>query len=208
METLLSKNSNEFSANQKKFLKADAIFKAVLIFGFIIIAALNLANLFVMATALICIIIGTYGIKQERIMIDGLNDLEEFKGNIHNQLEKDIQFYRNNIINHKYFKMQNILSNLKPAELWRNFEILCDIPRPSKKESNIIQYVNEFGKKIQLETVVDQAGNVLIKKPATAGMENKKTIILQAHLDMVPQKNRNIQHDFEKDPIIPVIEGN
>jgi TRAP-type C4-dicarboxylate transport system permease small subunit len=98
METLLSKTSSEFSASQKKLLKADAIFKVALIFGFIFIAAFNLANLFVMATALICIIIGTIGIKQERLMIDGLNDLEEFRGTIRNQLEKDIQFYRNNLI--------------------------------------------------------------------------------------------------------------
>ena len=98
METLLNKTSTEFSTSQKKLLKADAIFKVALIFGFIIVAALNLANLFVMATALICIIIGTLGIKQERLMIDGLNELAEFKGNIRNQLEKDIQFYKNNIV--------------------------------------------------------------------------------------------------------------
>ena len=98
METLLNKTSSEFSTNQKKLLKADAIFKVALIFGFIFIAAFNLANLFVMFTALICIIIGTIGIKQERLMIDGLNDLQEFRGSVRNQLERDIQFYRNNIL--------------------------------------------------------------------------------------------------------------
>lgn len=98
METLLNKTSSDFSASQKKLLKADAIFKAALIFGLIFIAAFNLSNLFVMATALICIIIGTVGIKQERLMIDGLNDLQEFRGSVRNQLERDIQFYRNNII--------------------------------------------------------------------------------------------------------------
>ncbi len=98
METLLNKTSSEFSTNQKKLLRADAIFKVALIFGFIFVAAFNLANLFVMFTVLICIIIGTIGIKQERLMIDGLNDLQEFKGTIRNQLERDIHFYRNNII--------------------------------------------------------------------------------------------------------------
>lgn len=98
METLLNQTSSEFSTSQKKLLKADAIFKVALIFGFIFIAAFNLANLFVMAIALICIIIGAIGIKQERLMIDGINDLQEFRGTIRNQLERDIQFYRNNII--------------------------------------------------------------------------------------------------------------
>jgi hypothetical protein len=98
METLLNKTSGEFSTSQKRLLKADAIFKVALIFGFICITAFNLANLFVMATSLICIIIGTIGIKQERLMIEGLNDLQEFKGSIRNQLEKDIQFYRNNVM--------------------------------------------------------------------------------------------------------------
>ncbi len=98
METLLNKSSSEFSTNQKKLLKADAIFKVALIFGFIVIAAFNLSNLFVMVTALICIIIGTFGIKQERLMIEGLNDLQEFRGTIRNQLERDIRFFRNNLV--------------------------------------------------------------------------------------------------------------
>jgi len=98
METLLNKTSGEFSTNQKKLLKADAIFKVALIFGFIFVSAFNLANLFVLATSLICIVIGTIGIKQERLLIDGLNELYEFKGNISDQLEKDIHFYRSNIL--------------------------------------------------------------------------------------------------------------
>lgn len=97
METLLNKTSSEFSTGQKKLLKADALFKVALIFGFLIISAFNLANLFVIATSLICIIIGTLVIKQERLMIEGLNELDDFHGNIRDQLEKDIQFYRSNI---------------------------------------------------------------------------------------------------------------
>ena len=98
METLLNTTSSEFSRSQKKLLKADAIFKVVLIFGFIVISAFNLANLFVLAASLICIIIGTIAIKQERLLLDGLHELNDFNGNIRDQLEKDIQFYRSNIL--------------------------------------------------------------------------------------------------------------
>lgn len=98
METLLCKTSSEFSTSQKKLLKADAIFKTALILGFIIVSAFNLANLFVIVTSLICIIIGTISIKQERLLIDGLNELNEFNGNIRDQLNQDIQYYKSNII--------------------------------------------------------------------------------------------------------------
>jgi len=98
METLLNKTSSEFSSGMKRLLKADAIFKVALIFGFIFVSAFNLSNLFVLATSLICIIIGTISIKQERLLIDGLNELNEFKGNLRGQLEKDIHFYRSNIL--------------------------------------------------------------------------------------------------------------
>lgn len=99
------------------------------------------------------------------------------------------------------------LSHLEPKQLWENFEKLCNIPRPSKKEQKVIQFMKEFGEQLGLKTIVDDIGNVIIKKPATPGFENRKGIILQGHLDMVPQKNSDKQHDFEKDPIEPIIVG-
>jgi len=103
--------------------------------------------------------------------------------------------------------MSNVLGNLNPTALWENFESLCNIPRPSKKESRIIEYVKDFGEKLGLKTIVDEVGNVIIKKPATAGMENRKGVVLQGHLDIVPQKNSDTEHDFEKDPIQVYIDG-
>ncbi len=97
--------------------------------------------------------------------------------------------------------------DLKPKRVWKHFYSLTRIPRPSKKEEKIRAFLAEYGKKLGLETIVDEIGNVIIRKPATPGMENRKGIILQAHMDMVPQKNNATQHDFEKDPIIPRIEG-
>jgi dipeptidase D len=103
--------------------------------------------------------------------------------------------------------MSKVLGGLKPERLWNHFEDICGIPHPSKKEGNIIKFMKEFGEKLGLETHVDEVGNVIIRKPATPGMENRKGIILQGHLDMVPQKNSDKVHDFEKDPIQPRIEG-
>ncbi len=97
--------------------------------------------------------------------------------------------------------------DLKPQRVWKHFYSLTRIPRPSKKEEKIRAFLAEYGKKLGLETIVDEIGNVIIRKPATPGMENRKGIILQAHMDMVPQKNNATRHDFEKDPIIPRIEG-
>lgn len=103
--------------------------------------------------------------------------------------------------------MADDLSNLKPNAMWRNFQELCKIPRPSKHEEKVSKYLAEFGRKLGLETIVDAAGDVLIRKPATPGMENHKGVILQGHMDMVPQKNRDVKHDFLKDPIQPRIVG-
>ncbi len=103
--------------------------------------------------------------------------------------------------------MSNVLNGLNPQEIWKIFGEICNIPHPSKKEEKISEYTVAFGKRLGLETIVDEVGNVIIKKPATKGMENRKTIILQSHLDMVPQKNSDVNHDFEKDPIVPRIEG-
>jgi len=93
------------------------------------------------------------------------------------------------------------IRNLEPKLLWKYFDEITQIPRPSKKEKKMIEYMKKFGAEHGLETIVDQAGNVIIRKPATKGMENRKGIIMQGHLDMVPQKNSDKVFDFEKDPI-------
>lgn len=99
------------------------------------------------------------------------------------------------------------IKNLKPSALWNYFHDITQIPHPSKKEQKMVDYVVDFGKKQGLETIVDKGGNVIIRKPATPGMENRKGIILQSHLDMVPQKNNDTVHDFEKDPLKTFIDG-
>lgn len=103
--------------------------------------------------------------------------------------------------------MSNTIANLEPKIVWKHFYSLTQIPRPSKKESAVVDFVTKFGKDLGLETIVDEVGNVIIRKPATPGMENRKGIILQGHVDMVPQKNSDIKHDFEKDPIKTYIDG-
>jgi dipeptidase D len=102
--------------------------------------------------------------------------------------------------------MSNI-NQLEPKQLWNYFHEITQIPRPSRKEERIVEYMKEFGKKNNLETIVDEVGNVIIRKPATKGMENRKGVIFQTHLDMVPQKNSDKTHDFEKDPIETIIDG-
>ena len=97
--------------------------------------------------------------------------------------------------------------DLKPASVFHYFEEVCQVPRPSKKEEKIIAFLKAFGEKHGLATKSDAAGNVLISKPATPGMENKKTIILQSHIDMVCEKNSDVQHDFMNDPIETYIDG-
>lgn len=104
-------------------------------------------------------------------------------------------------------KKMSEIKNLQPTEIWKNFFDLTQIPRPSKKEAAVIAFMKKFGEELGLETIVDEVGNVIIKKPATAGMENRKTVVLQSHLDMVPQKNSDKAFDFEKDPIQCVIDG-
>ena len=99
------------------------------------------------------------------------------------------------------------LSELSPQPLWQHFQSLCDIPRPSKHEQLAADYVKQFGEKLGLETQVDEVGNVIIRKPATAGMENRRGVIFQSHLDMVPQKNADTNHDFTKDPIRAYVDG-
>ena len=103
--------------------------------------------------------------------------------------------------------MNNNISNLEPKVLWKHFYSLTQIPRPSKKEEKIREFIINFGKNLGLETIVDEVGNVIIRKPATPGMENRKGVVLQGHLDMVPQKNSDKVHDFENDPIDAYVDG-
>ncbi len=99
------------------------------------------------------------------------------------------------------------LANLEPQIVWKNFASLNAVPRPSKKEGKIIAFMKEFGKNLGLETTEDETGNVIIRKPATAGMENRKPIVLQGHLDMVCQKNNDIHFDFETQGIQTEVDG-
>lgn len=99
------------------------------------------------------------------------------------------------------------LSHLEPKAIWENFEQICSIPHPSKKEEKIIAYLEAFAKKNKLEYKIDKAGNVLISKSATKGFDKLKTVVLQSHVDMVCEKNSNSKHNFDTDPIIPVIDG-
>jgi len=103
--------------------------------------------------------------------------------------------------------MAKEIINLEPKAVWENFYKLTQVPRPSKKEEKIQAFMMDFGKSLGLVTEKDSVGNVLIRKPATHGMENRKGIILQGHLDMVPQKNSGTAHNFEKDPIDAWIDG-
>ena len=101
---------------------------------------------------------------------------------------------------------QDILK-LKPVELWKNFVALNAVPRPSKKEEKVIKFIKEYGESLGLDTIVDHIGNVIIKKPATPGMENRQTIVLQSHLDMVCQKNADTKFDFDNEGIKMLIDG-
>lgn len=99
------------------------------------------------------------------------------------------------------------MTDLQPHTLWNYFHQITQVPRPSKKEKQIAAYLNDFAVRHQLPVTTDKAGNILIKKPATSGYENHPTIILQAHIDMVCEKNAETTHDFEKDPIQTYIDG-
>lgn len=103
--------------------------------------------------------------------------------------------------------MSNELLALKPEKLWFFFNDVLNIPRPSKKEEKIINYLLKFGDKYKLETIQDDIGNVLIRKVASPGMENLKTVVLQSHIDMVCEKNSDVDFDFLKDSIKARIDG-
>ena len=98
-------------------------------------------------------------------------------------------------------------NDLKPALVFHYFEEVCRVPRPSKKEEKIRAYLLEFARQHDLPVKVDEAGNVLMSKPATPGMEDRKAVILQSHMDMVCEKNKDTQHDFDTDPIETYVDG-
>ncbi len=99
------------------------------------------------------------------------------------------------------------IKNLSPVEIWRNFDKLTQVPRPSGHLEKIQAYLLDWAKKAGVEAFQDAAGNIVMRKPATPGMENRKGVIMQAHMDMVPQKAPESNHDFENDPIETIIDG-
>ena len=103
--------------------------------------------------------------------------------------------------------MSTEVRNLEPKPLWNNFADLNAVPRPSKKEERVIQFIKEFGEGLGLETYVDEVGNVIIKKPASKGMENRQTVAIQSHLDMVHQKNADTNFDFDTQGIEMYVDG-
>ncbi|MEZ4803684.1 MAG: aminoacyl-histidine dipeptidase [Gelidibacter sp.] len=103
--------------------------------------------------------------------------------------------------------MNSEIRNLEPKALWNKFADLNAVPRPSKKEELVIAFMKDFGNKLGLETSEDEVGNVIIKKPATKGLEDRKTIVMQSHLDMVHQKNNDTKFDFDTQGIEMYIDG-
>ena len=99
------------------------------------------------------------------------------------------------------------ITQLEPHIIWKNFAALNAVPRPSKKEGKVIEFIKNFGENLGLQTNVDEIGNVIIKKPATSGLEDRKSIVLQSHLDMVCQKNSDINFDFETQGIEMEVDG-
>ena len=99
------------------------------------------------------------------------------------------------------------ITQLEPTIIWKNFAALNAVPRPSKKEGKVIEFIKNFGENLGLDTKVDEVGNVIIKKPATSGMEDRKSIVLQSHLDMVCQKNSDVNFDFETQGIQMEVDG-
>ena len=103
--------------------------------------------------------------------------------------------------------MNSEIRQLQPQQLWNKFADLNAVPRPSKKEERVIAFMKDFGKKLGLETIEDEVGNVIIKKPATAGMENRTTVVMQSHLDMVHQKNSDTDFNFDTQGIEMYVDG-
>jgi dipeptidase D len=103
--------------------------------------------------------------------------------------------------------MSDEIKNLEPKIIWEHFYSLTQIPRPSKKEEAVRAFMKKFGQDLGLETIEDEVGNIIIRKPATKGYEDRKGVVLQGHLDMVPQANSDSNHDWEKDPIDAFVDG-
>ncbi|MGE4587544.1 MAG: cytosol nonspecific dipeptidase, partial [Mangrovibacterium sp.] len=103
--------------------------------------------------------------------------------------------------------MNKTLGHLKPQPLWNYFESICRVPRPSKKEDRIRQFLLDFARENRLESRTDKAGNLLIRKTASPGCENRPVVILQTHLDMVCEKNSERIFNFNTDPIVPLVDG-
>ena len=101
----------------------------------------------------------------------------------------------------------NEITKLDPQCIWKNFYALTQVPRPSGHLEKIQQFLLDFGKQVGVEAFKDPAENIVFRKPATPGMENRKGVILQAHMDMVPQKTPDSPHNFETDAIQPWIDG-
>ena len=103
--------------------------------------------------------------------------------------------------------MNEEIRALEPKALWNKFADLNAVPRPSKKEERVIEFMKNFGNQLGLETMVDEVGNVIIRKPATQGMEGRKPIVLQSHLDMVHQKNNDTEFNFDTQGIQMYVDG-
>ncbi len=103
------------------------------------------------------------------------------------------------------FRLSPVFSGLQPAAVWKHFATLCRIPRPSKDEAHLREHLSQWATELNLETQIDAAGNLLIRKPASSGRRDAPSVILQAHLDMVCQKNSDTAHDFSRDPITPAL---
>ena len=103
--------------------------------------------------------------------------------------------------------MGKILGHLEPKAVWNYFEEICQYPRPSKKEEKIAAYLVSWAKENKFETKRDKAGNIVVRKPATKGMEKRKPIAIQGHIDMVCEKNADVKFDFDKDAIQPWVDG-
>lgn len=101
----------------------------------------------------------------------------------------------------------NEIANLQPSCIWRNFDALTKIPRPSGHLEKVQQFLLDFAKRVGIEAFIDEGNNIVMKKPATPGMERRKVVLMQAHMDMVPQKSPESNHNFETDPIETYIDG-
>jgi dipeptidase D len=103
--------------------------------------------------------------------------------------------------------MNTVVPDLEPRVMWRHFAALNAVPRPSKKEEKVIAFMRDFGRRLGLDTRVDETGNVIIKKPASPGMEDRVTVVMQGHLDMVHQKNADTDFDFDTQGIDMFVDG-